>query len=262
MEINMSAKHKMALAYRYGWYGVEKNQAYALQLFTEAALKGQVRSQVELANIYRYGQMGIEVDLEQAKYWDALLAQNNHPRGLYRLATDALDNSPAPELIDKNIEQLKKASKLGYAPASYRLGLVMRSDKWGRKDQSQALAWFKVSAEQNYSSGMNYVGYYYAKGIAVEKNEMTAIEWYTKALEVNPENSYAHRNISKLLTLLPLKVTEADTPIYLSKNRNKKLEKTATQKEVLYELESNDKWLKAYAPNRKKIVYIAQEDLK
>jgi len=62
------AAGKLGWAYQHG-YGVAKNQEKSLELYHYAAKNGMTYWQYLLSHAYEKGYLGLEVDVEKAKYW-------------------------------------------------------------------------------------------------------------------------------------------------------------------------------------------------
>jgi TPR repeat protein len=71
-EGNPDAQFNLALVYHSGAAG-ELNEKEAVKWYQKAASNGQVRAQEYLAVAYREGWFGLEKDISKAEYWEAKL---------------------------------------------------------------------------------------------------------------------------------------------------------------------------------------------
>lgn len=65
------------------------------------------------------------------------------------------------------------------------------------KNYTEAMNWFKKSAEKGNAGGMEGMALMYLEGLSVEKNFTTAQFWYEKALLTNPNNEEYKKNVAE-----------------------------------------------------------------
>jgi TPR repeat protein len=82
------------------------------------------------------------------------------------------------------IESYKKAADQGYTPALSALGFMYAVGQGVTKDEAQAVSLYRKAAEQGYAAGQNNLGVMYAKGQGVAKDEAKAVSLYRKAAEL------------------------------------------------------------------------------
>ncbi|MGX5834039.1 tetratricopeptide repeat protein [Aeromonas piscicola] len=90
-----------------------------------------------------------------------------------------MDKSELPE----EITTLKEKAEAGDAIAQFELGQKYRLGLGVKQSNSNALDWYRKSAEQNYARGQNAMGQVLRQGIGVEINYIEAITWYRKAID-------------------------------------------------------------------------------
>ena len=61
------------------------------------------------------------------------------------------------------------------------------------QEYTEAVKWYKLSAEQGYAQAQNYIGYCYQHGKGVKKDYEEAVKWYRLSAEQG--NSYAQKNL-------------------------------------------------------------------
>ena len=133
----------LGVMYQHGW-GVDKNEATAVEWYRKAAEQGYATAQRNLGEMYQYGS-GVDKNESTAVEW-------------YR-----------------------KAAKQGYATAQRNLGYMYQYGLGVDRNYSSAVEWYRNAAEQGYATAQINLGLMYQHGRGVDKNESTAAEWYRKA---------------------------------------------------------------------------------
>ena len=87
------------------------------------------------------------------------------------------------------VKWYRKSAEQGNASAQYSLGWMYRNGYGVDKDYGEAVRWYRKSAEQGNSYGQNGLGYMYRNGYGVDKDYTEAVRWYRKSAEQG--NSYA-----------------------------------------------------------------------
>ena len=77
----------------------------------------------------------------------------------------------------------KKLAEQGNASAQFNLGFMYANGQGVPKDDQQAVAWYRKAAEQGNASAQLNLGFMYDKGQGVSKDEQQAAAWYLKAAE-------------------------------------------------------------------------------
>jgi len=85
---------------------------------------------------------------------------------------------------DYSLEKILSLVKSGDDNAQYDLSERYRYGKSGlQKDQSKAVKWVKLAAEQKNSGAQNSLGYYYNNGLGLERDQIKALANYKLAAE-------------------------------------------------------------------------------
>jgi TPR repeat protein len=129
--------------------------ARAAELFGTAADAGHAVATAWLASFYWFG-FGVEQSAAEGG----------------RLARVALDERRLQSLADQ-----------GDASAQYVLGYMYVIDLGVAKDEHEAVAWWRKSAEQKYAEAQFDLGLAYQEGEGVDKDKGKAVEWLLKAAE-------------------------------------------------------------------------------
>jgi Leucine-rich repeat (LRR) protein len=75
------------------------------------------------------------------------------------------------------------AVERGLADAQIYLGWLYANGVGVEKNEREALKWYRKAAEQGQADAQINLGWLYANGVGVEKNEREALKWYRKAAE-------------------------------------------------------------------------------
>ena len=85
----------------------------------------------------------------------------------------------ASELVDS----LKADAEQGFATAQFKLGYMYATGEGVPKNDAEAVRWFRMAAEQGHAWAQYNLGVMYAKGHGVPKNDAEAVRWFRMAAE-------------------------------------------------------------------------------
>ena len=88
-----------------------------------------------------------------------------------------------PVLATEYSEELKVRGEAGDADAQYSLGVCYRLGGGVRKDEKEAVKWYRKAADQGDDRAQFSLGACYAEGTGVVKNDSEAAKWYRMAAE-------------------------------------------------------------------------------
>ena len=95
----------------------------------------------------------------------------------------------------------RKAANQGLPIAQYYLGLAIKYGDIGSPDPVEAARWFRRSAEQDYHRAQYELGSAYALGLGVETDLVQAFMWMTLAIRAGvPEFQWGRYSFSKWMT--------------------------------------------------------------
>lgn len=165
--------------------------------------------------IYNKGGYGIEKDERKALEYYWLGARYGDEHAPYNLGKFYKKRFKQESSVEVAIFCFYLSAKRGYSDALNQLGYLYEDEKYGVKDLKKAFAFYKLAAERGSVRGIkNYIlglekdkpgeafrflyshmdyeepsllfslGWYYAKGIGVEKNEAKAFSTYKNAAEM------------------------------------------------------------------------------
>ncbi|MBQ7856070.1 MAG: sel1 repeat family protein [Alistipes sp.] len=81
------------------------------------------------------------------------------------------------------IPYIRRAAERGYAKAQFRLGYCYAKGNGLEKDNYQAVKWYHKAAEQGHATAQYNLGLRYENGGGVEQDYYEAVKWYRKAAE-------------------------------------------------------------------------------
>jgi len=95
------------------------------------------------------------------------------------------------------IDKWEALANQGYAKAQSKLGWIYASGTGVPKNDEQAAEWLLKAANQGYAKAQYNLGVMYTKGKGVAKDDKQAVEWFLKAADQDYAN--AQYNLCKLL---------------------------------------------------------------
>lgn len=173
---------------------VDVDKDLAFSLFMDSSLQGYAPAMFALYLCYLNG-WGTEKNENAAIKYLKKAVKGKHAKSYYILGSYYQSGL----FVDKNEQKTVKlyigSAKLGYAPAQEKLGDIYRQGLLGNeKSPKKSFNWYLKAAEQGRASAQFYVGYFYASGYGIKKDEELAFEWYTKAAE--QKNAAALNNLA------------------------------------------------------------------
>ena len=221
---NSTGQSWLAIMYRYG-FGVTKDETEAVKWYRKAADQGSDFGQYYLAEMYENG-YGVEKNVTEARRWYQKAADQGYEKAIQKLkvlsgtSTSSTSGKTykeyekmADEFYDKkNYTEALKYYKLS-APGNdggvfNRLGYMYSAGVGVDANASEAVKWFRKSAEQGYMIGQYNMGLMYELGRGIGKDVNEAIRWYRKAADQGYQNAK-----DKLATLSDTGTTLSKTEI-------------------------------------------------
>ncbi len=141
-------EHRLALVLIRGEAGMPKDEARAVQLFTQAAEKGNRRAQLNLGTLYFRGQ-GVQRDVINARAWLEKAAADGDPYATYALARAMAENAPpAGADLTRAADLYRRAAEKGHMFAALRYGMALSDGLGVKKDTAAAQRWL-IRAQEN-----------------------------------------------------------------------------------------------------------------
>ncbi len=150
----------------------------AVYWYNKGAEAGETKSMLELANAYRFGELGLEKNEKEAQFWYDQIARAEK---------------------EKTWEPERRSALGGNAAAMERLG-----EKYENAStfdgSSQAFEWYTRAAQAGNQPAMMRLAHVYEFGeLKLPKDQGKAVEWHTKAAQVGNKtammrlvNAYQH----------------------------------------------------------------------
>lgn len=178
---DIKAQYRISIWYLQGT-GVEKDIRKSVEWYKKALVQDANLDTKETRNILQSIKDAAKQGDAEAQF--SLGVCNEHGAGYYAEAETIVYHANGIDFAyEPNITMAEtwyeKSAEQGYAPAQYIVGM---RHSYNTK-YSEAIELFKKSAEQGYVLAQNKLADYYLIGMGVEKDEVKAIQWYTKAAE-------------------------------------------------------------------------------
>lgn len=178
-------KYFLVRVYFRGEYGVQADQAKALQLLQASAEAGYAPAQIEWGQTLYQGAFGVTADQAKGQAWfvEAAALETNDPESLMAQANLFARGAPgvAPDHA-KVLKLITRAADQGHAPAEFELGRSLISGVPGLPaDPERGIAYLKKAANQKLLPAAYVLGEIYQKGMGVPIDLRQALTWFTAA---------------------------------------------------------------------------------
>jgi TPR repeat protein len=178
------AHYRIALHYRKGEGGIDKDLHKSLEWMTRAAHAGHAYAHYHLGWIYEHGRH-IEKDQGAAAEWYRLGSDRLDPSCLSALGLLYLYGESVEENYESAVKLFRQAAVLGELSAQRRLG---RELIWGRlnktedaRQQSEGISWLKLADAAGDKRSAELLAKVYRSGAGVEKDLVKSSEYLLKA---------------------------------------------------------------------------------
>lgn len=174
--------------------GLTKNSEQAVKWYKLAAGKGIANAEWALAQCYRTGN-GTPINYDQALYWYAKSAAKGHNRAFKRLITDSIAGSPFTAYMkgmkaysnkdyDEALKQFKIVKKAKVADGKVMEAAIVANSTYPKHNIKKGIKLLNDAAKTN-TQAMYLLGALYEAGKGVEKNMATAVDYMTRAAEMD-----------------------------------------------------------------------------
>ena len=225
---NVNAQRELGLMYSRGGF-IGKDIVKANEWWLKAAEQGNTDAQMSVGFSYKKGE-GLPQDYKKAMMWFKKAAEKE-PVGAAHMVGDmyyeglgtpinydeaikwwgrAVEDGSIGALIklvyrveeymsiSDKVKWMRMGAEDGMEYAQYSLGWIYATGAGVLRDDKEAVKWYTKAAEQGYSPAQFYLALMYQDGKGVLKDYKEAVKWYTKAAEQgNPE---AQLNLGALYT--------------------------------------------------------------
>ncbi len=152
----------------------------ALSHLSTAINMGYSKAMYQMGVMYDNG-IGVQQDALMAKDWyrkaKRAQKQNQAKITFYKPKKNKLKEVTYDEIF----QDLLKQAKEGNPEVQYRVAKIYDDGLLIPHDFKKALKWYEKSAQNNYEQAQFTMGYFYCRGIGVEKNSKLANEWLLKS---------------------------------------------------------------------------------
>lgn len=192
------AMHALSLCLIDG-YGTEKNPQEGIKILTICAERGYMKSIHAIINVYMLGCKGIEKNLDVAKKWAKIGAEQGDVACMSTYGVLLVDPSFGINQTEEGKMWLRRAAQGGDQVAQFELGLIYFNGSRGEnKDYVEAKNWFVKAAAQEHASAIFMLATLYHQGLGVETNYELAAQLCLRAALMNCANAQA--NLAVLYT--------------------------------------------------------------
>ena len=158
----------------------------ALELYTTAANKGYVPSQIVLGNVYSLGSLGTETDPKLSFQWYSKAAESNDPDALYALISVYYNGEGTPVNYKKAFDYAQRIKDVEPSALVW-LGKMYFYGKGTKQDYKKAFEvlnqWKSVDGEHfnnryNYENAYYLLGLMYQNGLGTKQDLEKAKEYF------------------------------------------------------------------------------------
>ncbi len=125
--------------------------------------------------------IGVQQDALMAKDWYRKAKRATKPNQAKTTFYKQKNNKLEEVEYDELFQDLLKQAKGGNAEVQYRVAKIFDEGYLIPRDLTKALEWYEKSAQNNYEEAQFTMGYFYCRGIGVEKNLKLANDWLLKS---------------------------------------------------------------------------------
>ena len=177
---NAEAQYQLGLLFINTDY-MEPDYGQAIRALRKAGDMGSNNALYELGWCYREG-LGVEQNAENAKSLFAKAAEAGNVNasyimGILRLEEELSVTGHSADFTDA-VSYFRQSAESGYIIAEYALGYCYFYGLGTEQDYRQAVQWFRKAAEAGQPFAIQAMAYCYENGIGVEKDQAQADNWY------------------------------------------------------------------------------------
>jgi TPR repeat protein len=203
-EGNAAAQNALALRYRLGSNGADKDRDKAFEWFHKAALNGSTRACFNLGVEFYNGEEGVPRNPDVACKWFYLASEGGDPNGKEALERSVHENTSQrmagcevmagdAYLVGKEVRQdyalamkaYLKAADRKFGKADERIAAMYERGLGVAVDKTASLQWLQRSANLGNASAIYAIGQVYQKGIGVSVDSGRAVSQFEKAAYVH-----------------------------------------------------------------------------
>lgn len=157
-----------------------KDPAAVFRSYLEAAQRGVVESQFQLANLYMNGRGGPR-DPVQAARWYTHAAQQGHALAASNLGVLFANGWGVGKNDVESVKWFRRAAEQGDGAGQANLGVMYLMGRGVSQSEVQGASWVRAAAEQGVTEAQHTLGTLYANGVGVPRDDAQAATWLQKA---------------------------------------------------------------------------------
>ena len=165
------------------WYGYPKKDYEQARAYYEQSGDNPY-AQIGLGFLYYNGNV-VEQDMEKGREIFQSAADQGIIEGYYGLAMVAENEGDYETALEHYNKVAQEGTEQCYiAVAMSGLGYIYAFSDGVEQDGTKAVEWYTKAADLDHTGAMYNLGTMYAYGIGVERDGTKAVEWYTKAADL------------------------------------------------------------------------------
>lgn len=165
--------------------GTEQNMQDGIKILTICAERGYMKSIQGIIYVYMNGHGGIEKNLDVAKKWAKIGAEQGDVACMSTYGVLLLVPAYGTCQTEEGKMWLQKAAQAGDAVAQYELGAMYYLGNYGEnKDYVAAKYWLSLASEQNHAIATFVLGLIYYKGLGVGQNMEKFVQLCLKSAQL------------------------------------------------------------------------------
>ena len=172
---------------------VEKNESTksldTLHFYTLAAENGSEDAQYEVGNAYHYGELGAEINYQEALKWYDRASRQACSEAQYELGIMYLRGEGVVADQKAAFEFFRKAAAKSYFPATTMLGNMYYLGLGVDKSENNAFYCFKDAADNNEPTGMYNLAFMYQLGKGTPRDKKRALSLMEQAAYAGSEDA-------------------------------------------------------------------------
>lgn len=188
------AEYHLASMYRVGYPYVHRDYKQAFSWYKKAADQNLADAEEEVGYFYQCG-LAVKRDYAQAMAWYSRSANDGNSNAENQLGYMAEEGWGQPQNYTVALAWFSKAADQANAQAQENMGYIYQHGGPGiAVDYTKAMALFVQAAAQGDGDAENQIGWMYQYGQGVKEDDSEALEWYQ--LSANQGNVNGQNNVA------------------------------------------------------------------
>lgn len=164
-----SAQVLLAVMYKHGDGGYNKNEQQAAYWYEKAAEQGNPYAQMALGDIYEQGS-GVSKNLKVAADWREKSAKRGNVQAQLKLGKMYMAGAGVNKDINQAEYWLNRAAVAGNSEAQFELNKLYRNPDWPKHNSAVANDWLAKSAAQGYEDAVAFAHFFEHLGFEAKED--------------------------------------------------------------------------------------------